>query len=198
MSGNRHFTHHGQVFDSGASEPHTVKLVANDGAAWASSEGDYFDASGWPMAGARTLDVASIRSLTEETDAMPESRVPKSPPRIKWSTVPNDNIRMMECDVELWDSIKSDVYERPITEEQQRLVKLLDGIRGVVELGFKKFTIRITKGGCFAWDEIAPRVEQVFAEWCGVDDLNRLPSGPINEAAPSEACIDVADIDEAV
>ena len=85
--------------------------------------------------------------------------------RTKWQNYPNDDIRSLHVDEELWDSIEAEYREVELTAKQQALADALNEILGVVAVGFTKYEIRITKGVVFGWDEIAPRIEAIFRQW---------------------------------
>ena len=85
----------------------------------------------------------------------------------RWETFPNEDIRKLHLTIELWDSTHAEVYKVPLSEENMQLVFDLEAVRGIANVSFEKFSIRIEKGTAFDWQEISCRIESAVASWSG-------------------------------
>ena len=84
-----------------------------------------------------------------------------------WESFPNEDICRLHLSIELWDSINVEAYDVPLSDDKKQLIFDLEAVRGIAEVSFEKFSIRITKGTVFDWHEIRPRIESVVSAWSG-------------------------------
>lgn len=106
--------------------------------------------------------------------------------RIRWELFADQNLARLHVDVLLWDGDQQLFTEDELTDEQELLVESLDTIHGVELCEIHKYSIIVTKGAVFSWDEIMPRVESEFIGWCGttMDVIDRQETIPHTEVWP--------------
>ena len=85
----------------------------------------------------------------------------------RWESFPNEDINYLHLTIEFWYSIHVEVYNVPLSNDQKQLISDLEGIRGVVKISFKTYTIQVQKGTAFDWQEIRPRIESIVSSWSG-------------------------------
>ena len=85
----------------------------------------------------------------------------------RWESFPNEDISYLHLTIELWDSIHAEAYDVPLSDDKKQLIFDLEAVRGIAKVSFEKFSIRITKGTAFDWNEIRPRIESVVSAWSG-------------------------------
>ena len=84
-----------------------------------------------------------------------------------WESFPNENICSLHLTIELWDSLHVEVHNVPLSDDEKQLIFDIEAVRGIAKISFEKFSIRITKGTAFDWQEITPRIESVVSAWSG-------------------------------
>lgn len=85
----------------------------------------------------------------------------------RWESLPNENINYLHLTIEFWDSIHVEVYNVPLSDCQKQLISDLEVVRGVVNISFQTYTIRVQKGTAFDWKEIRPHIESIVSSWSG-------------------------------
>ena len=61
----------------------------------------------------------------------------------RWESFPNEDIRHLHLTIELWDSLHASVYVVPLSDDQKQLIFDIEAVRGIAEVSFGKFSIRI-------------------------------------------------------
>ena len=85
--------------------------------------------------------------------------------RMKWAQ--ESPFMGLAVDFPLWDDLLLLTGLITLTEEQTQLRQDLLAVHGITAAQFTKYCIWLSKGEVFDWDEIQPKVEQVFLQWCG-------------------------------
>lgn len=86
--------------------------------------------------------------------------------RFKWTPSDNSNIAFFHVDIRLLQ-VGEHSTGGDLTTELQELYDSLDNLHGVNKVVITRYMVIIDRGLCFSWEEIMPKVESAFSEWCG-------------------------------